>query len=242
MLAFLDGLILFTGRLGAIGSHRHAAPAIICGLDRPVTTSTATDTVSHATAYIPPGLSHAPDFGDGRAGVLYLQLGSTWALRASAALARKTITSFNDSDWAATISSCAQCGPHELMGVLQQGLERLLPTLPDKACNADARVTAILRGTKPYEGAAGLSRSRLRHLFVAQTEVPFRRHRVQRKLDTAISLAASGLSLTDAAHEAGFSDSAHLSRAFRDMYGIAPSKLLQGYPVIHNLRTDHGPY
>ena len=35
-----------------------------------------------------------------------------------------------------------------------------------------------------------------------------------------------GLSLTDAALEAGFSSSAHLSASFRDMFGLAPSTLV----------------
>jgi len=31
--------------------------------------------------------------------------------------------------------------------------------------------------------------------------------------------------LTDAAHQAGFSDAAHMTRAFRRMFGVTPSKL-----------------
>ena len=36
-----------------------------------------------------------------------------------------------------------------------------------------------------------------------------------------------GSSLTEAAHEAGFADSAHLSRTFRATFGIAPSFLFE---------------
>jgi AraC-like DNA-binding protein len=40
-----------------------------------------------------------------------------------------------------------------------------------------------------------------------------------------VDVFAAGGSLTDAAHEAGFADSAHLSRTFRRMFGVAPSSL-----------------
>jgi AraC-like DNA-binding protein len=36
------------------------------------------------------------------------------------------------------------------------------------------------------------------------------------------------MSLTKAAHAAGFASSAHFSAAFRDMFGMTPSALLQG--------------
>lgn len=36
-----------------------------------------------------------------------------------------------------------------------------------------------------------------------------------------------GAGLTEAAHRAGFADSAHLSRTFRAMFGVAPSLLFK---------------
>ena len=46
---------------------------------------------------------------------------------------------------------------------------------------------------------------------------------------------ADGRSLTHAAHEAGFASSAHLSTAFRAMFGLAPSSLLAAGAVIRNV-------
>lgn len=70
-----------------------------------------------------------------------------------------------------------------------------------------------------------LSAGRLRHLFVEQTGLPFKTYILWLRLTRAVERIAAGSSLTEAAHEAGFSDSAHLSRTFRRMFGIAPAAL-----------------
>lgn len=71
----------------------------------------------------------------------------------------------------------------------------------------------------------GLSASRLRHLFVEQTGLPFRTYLLWLRLTRALQCFATGASLTEAAHEAGFADQAHFSRTFRRMFGIAPAAL-----------------
>lgn len=71
----------------------------------------------------------------------------------------------------------------------------------------------------------GLSASRLRHLFVEQTGLPFKTYLLWLRLTRAVDVVAGGASLTQAAHEAGFSDSAHFSRTFRRMFGVPPAAL-----------------
>jgi AraC-like DNA-binding protein len=74
-------------------------------------------------------------------------------------------------------------------------------------------------------GLGGLSAGRLRHLFVEQTGLPFKTYVLWLRLMKALEVAAAGESLTNAAHAAGFADSAHFSRTFRRMFGIAPAGL-----------------
>lgn len=71
----------------------------------------------------------------------------------------------------------------------------------------------------------GLSSGRARHLFVQGTGLPFRTYLLWLRLTKAIELFSAGESLTDAAHDAGFSDSSHLSRTFRRMFGIPADSL-----------------
>jgi len=71
----------------------------------------------------------------------------------------------------------------------------------------------------------GLSSGRARHLFVEQTGLPFRTWLLWLRLQKAIEGYAQGRTLTDAAIDAGFSDSAHFSRTFRSMFGITADSL-----------------
>jgi len=71
----------------------------------------------------------------------------------------------------------------------------------------------------------GLSASRLRHLFVEQTGLPFKTYLLWLRLKRAVEVIAGGATLTQAAHEAGFSDSAHFSRTFRRMFGVPAAAL-----------------
>jgi AraC-like DNA-binding protein len=94
------------------------------------------------------------------------------------------------------------------------------------------RAIATMRGsldTVPrldeLAGAARLSAGRFGHLFREVTGIPMRRYQLWLRLVAALAELSSGCSLTEAAHAAGFADSAHMTRTFRRMFGIAPSAL-----------------
>jgi AraC family transcriptional regulator len=71
--------------------------------------------------------------------------------------------------------------------------------------------------------AASLSESHFRHLFVAETGSSFRAYLLWLRINLAIDTAMAGASWTDAAHAAGFADSAHLTRTHKRMFGIEPT-------------------
>jgi AraC-like DNA-binding protein len=73
--------------------------------------------------------------------------------------------------------------------------------------------------------AVHLSPDRFRHLFVAETGVTFRAYLLWLRLERSLTAYISGESLTDAAFIGGFADSAHFSRTFRRMFGIAPASV-----------------
>src|SRR5262249_14532606 len=72
---------------------------------------------------------------------------------------------------------------------------------------------------------SGLSQSRFMHVFTESVRVPLRRYILWLRLQRASCELMDGVSVTTAAHSAGFSDAAHLTRTFRRMLGTTPSDL-----------------
>ncbi len=88
--------------------------------------------------------------------------------------------------------------------------------------------------------SAALSPGRFRHLFVRETGAAFRPYVLWLRLNVAIECSMRGGSWTEAAHEAGFADSAHLSRTFKRMFGMNPATLmLQRSPRAPGAGTPH---
>lgn len=83
-------------------------------------------------------------------------------------------------------------------------------------------------GLEALAKLAGLSPSRLMHVFTASTGVPLRVYLLWLRLQRAAGALSAGLNATAAAQAAGFADSAHLTRTFRRMFGVTPSALRQG--------------
>jgi AraC family transcriptional regulator len=73
-----------------------------------------------------------------------------------------------------------------------------------------------------------LSPSRFRHLFAEQTGMALRQYVLWRRFVSVWQHRMNGGSLAEAAHAAGFADSAHLTRTSRRMFGIAPSEMELG--------------
>ena len=72
---------------------------------------------------------------------------------------------------------------------------------------------------------ACLSPSRFRARFASEVGLPFRRYRMWRRMAVVVRLLAQGGNMTQAALEAGFASSAHLSSSFKRMFGLSLSDL-----------------
>jgi transcriptional regulator GlxA family with amidase domain len=73
--------------------------------------------------------------------------------------------------------------------------------------------------------AVHLSPDRFRHLFMEETGVGFRAYLLWLRLECSLAAYVAGSTLTEAAYAGGFADSAHFSRTFKKMFGIAPASV-----------------
>jgi AraC-like DNA-binding protein len=103
------------------------------------------------------------------------------------------------------------------------------------------RVRRVLRWLRDNVGAAeedlsldrlaalaGLSPSRFMHVFTESLGVPLRPYLLWLRLQHAAGRLLAGASATEAAHAAGFSDGAHLSRTFRRTLGTTAREIAAG--------------
>lgn len=104
----------------------------------------------------------------------------------------------------------------------QHTLDERVVTAIESIQQLDTRVISL----EEIAGKVFLSPSRFAHLFSDEVGIPFRRFLLWRRLTRAILLVSRGATLSRAAHGAGFSDAAHFTRTFYQMFGIPPSLML----------------
>ncbi len=72
-----------------------------------------------------------------------------------------------------------------------------------------------------------LSESRLQHIFKEQIGISMKRFMLWKRMLDGINFVTRGSDLSTAAYDAGFSDAAHMSRTFKEMFGINLSKIFE---------------
>jgi AraC family transcriptional regulator len=130
----------------------------------------------------------------------------------------------------------AGCEDNEVISVAKAALATLTAGLLSST-SVDTRVIKAIEHMKAsiaapvslpaVASAVALSPGRFRHLFVQETGTAFRVYLLWLRLNLAIEASMAGQSWTVAAQNAGFSDSAHLTRTFKRMFGISPASLVR---------------
>jgi len=242
--------LLFIGPLGAVAPHRHAATVLVAALEgelrfRP---SSAQRWWSGRSVLIPAGMTHALDLRGALTAVFYNDPHRPYHPRMSAREQREPLFEPLAQTQAAQALAALQAGPATPRDADCRSVERELaialgryehlPALDPRVRDAIARMQADLTENLPLAALAseaGLSTSRLQHLFQAETGVPLRRFRLWIRFRRALERTAAGASLTTAAFDAGFASSTHFSHAFKAMFGVSPASVLANArtPRIH---------
>lgn len=234
---------LFLGKLPDMSEHRLGAAALCLGLDRPfrVLESESSDSRECRSMLVPPGCLHEVFTAGAGMAVIFLEPESEhYALLRSAMQEDGECQCLYDlaqQERALAIATDLLQRPCDAETAYERLDDIIDPerTMPDAHHALDARILRVIQLIKEdvsqsysVEALAervNLSATRLVHLFKEQTGVPIRRFRQWNRMKAVAGSVAEGGTLTDAALNAGFSDSAHFSRAFRNMFGTKPSLL-----------------
>lgn len=197
---------LFSGRGAVATAHAHPAHAVLVGRFRGRVAGVRT--TGHGATALPAGVLHELHV-PGAITIAYLDA-RQFDFASAVALARR---------WENAVTTTT--APASLF-------EDLL-RLPRRVVDARAlrAIEGLARGRSLAEVAndVGLSASRLSHLVGECTGAPPRVWRGWMRLSAALDHVADGASATAAAYDAGFADSAHLSRSCRSVLGISPTTL-----------------
>jgi AraC-like DNA-binding protein len=230
---------LFIGPALGLSPHRNAVAVVAVGLEAPFAVSWDTHDYRRCrSALIPPNtLQHFRETS-GAMGFLYVDASSNdyAQLRANAA---------QNGERAHLDLRCEQFLIERLNRLRADGAARWrdvraeLETMLNGGATRtpDARVVHSLQLIHEDPAArlslatlarhARLSPSRFAALFKQATGVPVRRYKLWVAMGAAVRSMQRGSTLTAASMDAGFSSPAHFSSAYRQMFGMEPSRLLR---------------
>jgi methylphosphotriester-DNA--protein-cysteine methyltransferase len=224
--------LLFDGELGRLRSHRHATYALLLGVEGTFDLVTEGRASRARVAVIPASVQHQLDFHGGRTVVLYLDPHAPGYAGLHRRAARRCTSSARLGAFRRPLEDWLEHGDFRpLFACLQarrgDAAERLDPRMSRLARRFSQGELLDASSTELAE-LVGLSTSRLIHLFKAELDARLRGIKQYYRFKLACRVVARGESFTTAAHEAGFADSAHFSRAFVETFGLSPNTVLHG--------------
>ncbi len=220
--------------------HSHLAASVLIGLDRPFTLGIeGQDEQQIDAAVVAPNVEQHLDSSGGTMLVLHVDPDLPHYRSLSPRLRGRTVQALDASVF------------HDLRNTLREALSRRMNC--DEACRLFDDVLTRIRGEAPaakpldervahivrylrrdlpekidpaaLAAEAGLSKSRLMHLFKAELGTSMCRFALCLRLQEAARQYRSGMSMTTVAHSAGFYDLSHMVQAGRAYAGYAPSAL-----------------
>ncbi|MDD0843993.1 AraC family transcriptional regulator [Pseudomonas sp. Gutcm_11s] len=215
-----------------------AAAMLLVALDDELHIHCRNDTLACRSALLPAGLSLTVDTGDSRVAICYLDVfGEDHALlkpRMRGQHGQMHFALDDEAEWVAGFDQLhlASASPEEVWLALERLINpqgQVLGACDPRIVRAVELIKADVACNQPIEFLAdqvGLSVPRLTQLFRQTVGIPIRRYRQWHRLFVTSVGVARGMSLTDAAMAAGFTDSAHFSHTFRSIIGMSPSAAL----------------
>ncbi|MDV6236577.1 AraC family transcriptional regulator [Leptospira ellisii] len=232
---------LFAGYLPDFTLRRRAAATVCIGLDGEFQVSlNGEDWTEFRSVLIPPMLNHAIRFSGEFCVMIFMDLSSPnyESLRTSNADRENEGIFVSLREERELFDKVGQVlSSHGSESDLLEMLNRIPPLDDIESKITDFRIQKIVEliTTKPDEDhsakefaeLAGMSVSNLEHQFKKEVGISFHSFRTWFRLKLSVYSLLHGMNHTDAAHRAGFFDSAHFTRTFRATFGLPPSQIFR---------------
>ncbi|WP_244283278.1 helix-turn-helix transcriptional regulator [Leptospira neocaledonica] len=233
---------MFAGSLPDLTLRRRAAATVCISLDEEFQISlNDTDWISFRSVLIPPMVDHSIRFSGKFCVLLFMDLSSPnyESLRASNLESENEgifISLREEEELFSTINKILSFDSDSEEALLEL-LNQIPPVSENGSRMIDHRIQKIVEliTTMPHEDHsakdlaefAGMSVSNLEHQFKKEIGIPFHSFRNWFRLKLTVYSLLHGMSHTEAAHRAGFFDSAHFTRTFRSTFGLPPSEIFR---------------
>jgi AraC-like DNA-binding protein len=224
--------------------HRHEALQITLALDQPFRFRSKGGSWREAIACIlDRGFAHEIDGGGGLQANLYLEPEGALGLVLSGLYLKKQPFAFIEPEYVKGSLPALKRGFAKGMDCVaaKRAYESVLASMVGPEVVQRKPESRVQKALDIFQALAekrisaaelasqvALSESRLSHLFQQQLGIPIRRYLLWLKIvEAARQVNDPNCNVTDAAQIAGFTDSAHLTRSFRQLLGISPGMLFK---------------
>ncbi|WP_156434831.1 helix-turn-helix domain-containing protein [Bradyrhizobium lablabi] len=217
---------VFSVDVAGVGCHPNPVTCVVRGRRGPLSVVGQGQSITGDIVIIRPGVEHHIICGEGGLSAMYLD-GARWI--SPGTLAERLEGRLGELALAGMkLDSDAQ---RELRERLNHGQDRLprkmSAVLADLAAEPMARMNQ-----NELAKRLGLERTQALRLFKDSTGMTFRQFKRWTGLQHAARLIVAGALVRTAAMDAGFADTAHLTRTFKHSFGLTPSQAIAGLPTI----------
>jgi AraC-like DNA-binding protein len=220
---------VFSVDVAGVGRHPNPVTCVVRGRRGPLSVvgeGEQAQSVTGDIVIIRPGVEHHIICGEGGLSAMYLD-GARWP--GSGMLAERLEGRLGELVLAGMqLDSDAQ---RELRERLDHGQGRLPRKISAVLAKLAEEPMARMSQAELAE-RLGLERTQALRLFKDATGTTFRQFKRWTGLQHAARLIVAGALVRTAAMDAGFADTAHLTRTFKQCFGLTPSQAIAGLPTI----------
>jgi AraC-like DNA-binding protein len=217
---------VFSVDVAGVGRHPNPVTCVVRGRRGPLTVVGQGQSVTGDIVIIRPGVEHHIICAEGGLSAMYLdgaryQSPGTLAERLEGRLGELALAGMQlDSDAQRELRERLDHG----QGRLPLGISAVLADLAEEPMARMSQAELAER--------LGLERTQALRLFKDSTGTTFRQFKRWTGLQHAARLIVAGALVRTAAMDAGFADTAHLTRTFKQCFGLTPSQAIAGLPTI----------